>query len=193
MTPKPKPTAKSEKYGITNPEVLTDGIATEESFDQTPEFGAPPEAAEIENSDALVHDDMSTVLARDTYDGKGDDEVPQADFVSFATEGVEDDGSALEFRETVEAVLAGEFGDFQERRVALKDAGHDVHAVMLEVNRRLASGSPSAYARADVKTAASQVIWGEWGNDTDEIRRNLAAVGYVVPEVEAEALKQLGG
>lgn len=188
MPPKPKPA----KYGITNPEVLIESGSTEENFAQQPTPVALPDAAEANDSDAVTLDDTRTVLARDTFDGKGDDEVPPADFESFATEGVEDDGSALRFRETVESVLAGEFGDFQERRLALKDAGHDVSKIMLEVNRRLASGSPSAHAKADVKTAASQVIWGEWGTDEAEINRNLTAVGYVVHEVEAEALKQLG-
>lgn len=183
MPPRNNPKPKTEKYGITNPEVLTtDHVSAK-----------VPEASDANDSDNLSLDDTTTLLARDTHDGKGDDEVPPADFHSFATEGVEDDGSALKFRETVESVLAGEFGDFQERRVALKDAGHNVSKVMLEVNRRLASGSPSAHAKADLRTTASQLIWGEWGTDKEEIQRNLAGAGHVVHEVEAEALRQLGG
>lgn len=34
-------------------------------------------------------EDIEALLSRETADGKGDDEVPPADFESFATEGVE--------------------------------------------------------------------------------------------------------
>lgn len=34
-------------------------------------------------------EDIEALLNRETADGKGDDEVPPADFESFATEGVE--------------------------------------------------------------------------------------------------------
>lgn len=42
-----------------------------------------PELVELEDIDALLN--------RETADGKGDDEVPPADFESFATEDVETD------------------------------------------------------------------------------------------------------
>lgn len=33
--------------------------------------------------------DILELVSRETQDGKGDEEVPESDFVSFATEGVE--------------------------------------------------------------------------------------------------------
>lgn len=46
--------------------------------------------ADIENDPELVElEDIEALLNRETADGKGDDEVPPADFESYATEGVE--------------------------------------------------------------------------------------------------------
>jgi hypothetical protein len=169
---------KDEKYGITNIESLTPG--------------APADPAEVNNSDQLTQDDTATVLARDTQTGKGVDPIPESDFVSFATEGVEDDGSEALFEQTVEEVLAGKWGNAQDRRLALRDAGHNVTDVQLEVNRRLAAGTPSGAPRDSTVDIARQVIWGEWGVSEDEVRRNLEGAGLVPSVIEAEVRKQLG-
>lgn len=42
-----------------------------------------------EQDGAHDEEDVQALLARVTHDGKGDGEVPESDFVSFATEGVE--------------------------------------------------------------------------------------------------------
>lgn len=165
---------KDEKYGITNIENLTNPTA-------------------VDNSDQLREDHLGDVLARQTQDGKGDGEVADSDFVAFATDGVEDDGTESLFEQTVGEVLDGKWGDAQERRIRLQDAGHSVYAVQLEVNRRLAKGSPSGAPKDSTQDVARQVIWGEWGHSEDEIRRNLDGAGFVPSVIEAEVKKQLGG
>lgn len=64
---------------------------TENNSDVAPEpTPAPSEPLEVAPADP-THDttDVKFALQRETHDGKGDDEVPPADFQSFATEGVE--------------------------------------------------------------------------------------------------------
>lgn len=93
------------------------------------------------------HDeDVSAALERKTQDGKGDEEVPESDFHSFATEGVEKEESNLQSVEDVASeVLAGRWGNPKVRGEVLKAAGYDVEAVEAEVARRIQAGAPSAY------------------------------------------------
>lgn len=152
---------------------------------QVPEGSQPVEVSpQLPPNPVDEQKEIEAALARKTKDGKGDEEVPESNFVSFATDDVE--------RKTVEElaaeVLDGKWGTYIQPR--LKQAGYDASAVQTEVNRRLAGGAPSVY-RSTVKDIASQVIRGEWG-DKNEYPRNLERAGYDHRQIELEVQRQLG-
>ena len=72
-------------------------------------------------------------------------------------------------------VLAGKWGNGNDRKNRLQAAGYDYNAVQAEVNRL--AGGGSAPARKSVETLAREVIAGKWGKGADRKRR-LQAAGY---------------
>lgn len=72
-------------------------------------------------------------------------------------------------------VLAGKWGNGNDRKNRLQAAGYDYNAVQAEVNRL--AGGGSAPARKSVDTLAREVIAGKWGKGADRKRR-LQAAGY---------------
>lgn len=72
-------------------------------------------------------------------------------------------------------VLAGKWGNGNDRKNRLQAAGYDYNAVQAEVNRLMGGGS--APARKSVDTIAREVIAGNWGKGADRKRR-LQAAGY---------------
>lgn len=183
---------ETTNYGVGNIEALTDSTSNIAPAERDTAKSSQIQPHHIDESDQLALDDTKTPLNRETQDGKGDDEVPLADFASFATEGVEDDGETAEFDTVVNEVLAGKWGGAQERRQRLLDAGHSVFDVNLAVNRRLAGGAPSSLEKQTIKDTARQVIWGEWGSSPTEIDRNLDGAGYVSSQVWSEVRRQSG-
>lgn len=89
------------------------------------------------------HDDtdVAAALARKTQDGKGGEEVPESNFESFATEGVERDKSDLDL---AHEVLEGKWGYSRTAAFAkLREAGLDTYAIGEEVKRLQDAGKPS--------------------------------------------------
>lgn len=72
-------------------------------------------------------------------------------------------------------VLAGAWGNGNDRKNRLQAAGYDYNAIQAEVNRLMGGGS--APARKSVDTLAREVIAGKWGKGADRKRR-LQAAGY---------------
>lgn len=70
-------------------------------------------------------------------------------------------------------VIAGNWGNGQDRVSRLSNAGYDADAVQREVNRILSGDAPSV----DLEAIAREVIAGEWGNGSDRVNR-LTAAGY---------------
>jgi hypothetical protein len=129
---------------MTNPDEKT----TEQSSTAPP--ATPPTSPEqpkpTENTTAPeTHDeeDIPKLLARHTFDGKGDAAVPPSDFQSFATEGVEKKLKSTE--DVAQEVLNGNWGhNAQTVSQRLHEAGYDVLEVEKEYNRRKAAGAPSS-------------------------------------------------
>ena len=69
-------------------------------------------------------------------------------------------------------VIAGKWGNGDDRKNRLVAAGYDYNAVQRAVNAKL-SGS----AGKSVTQVAKEVIAGKWGNG-EERRRKLTAAGY---------------
>lgn len=94
------------------------------------------------------HDETDVAAARQrtTQDGKGPDPVPETDFDSFATAGVEKSNDRLSVQDVASEVLGGRWGaNFAVAQQNLANAGYDVDDVWEEVQRRKAGGAPSAF------------------------------------------------
>ncbi len=82
-------------------------------------------------------------------------------------------------------VLAGKWGNGDDRKNRLTVAGYNYSEVQAAVNR-LASGKPSK----SVTEVAKEVIEGQWGNGDDR-RNKLAAEGFDPDAVQEEVNRQL--
>jgi len=76
--------------------------------------------------------------------------------------------------EIAKEVIAGKWGNGDERKSALEAAGYDYAAVQKKVNELL---SGSGTATKSVAEIAKEVIAGKWGNG-DERKKKLTAAGY---------------
>ena len=79
-------------------------------------------------------------------------------------------------------VLAGAWGNGDERKNRLTAAGYDYAAVQAEVNR-LASGASTP--KKSTTEIAKEVLAGKWGNGDDR-KKKLQAAGYNYAAVQAE-------
>lgn len=85
-------------------------------------------------------------------------------------------------------VLAGQWGNGDDRRNRLQAAGYDYNAVQALVNQKLGVGS--APAGKSNEQIADEVIRGEWGNG-DERRQRLQAAGYDYNAIQAIVNRKL--
>ncbi len=81
--------------------------------------------------------------------------------------------------EVAKEVIAGKWGNGNNRIAKLKNAGYNPEAVQKEVNRQLRKPTKS------VNAIAKEVIAGKWGNGNDRKRR-LEQAGYNYQEVQRE-------
>lgn len=86
-------------------------------------------------------------------------------------------------------VIAGQWGNGDDRRNRLQAAGYDYNAVQALVNQKLGMGS--APAGKSNEQIANEVIRGEWGNG-DERRQRLQAAGYDYNAIQAIVNRKLG-
>lgn len=86
--------------------------------------------------------------------------------------------------EIAKEVLAGKWGNGDERISKLKAAGYDPANVQYEVNQLLGA------AKKSVTEIAKEVIAGKWGNGTERISK-LKTAGYNPTEVQNEVNRLL--
>lgn len=91
--------------------------------------------------------------------------------------------------EVVSEVIAGKWGNGEDRRHRLENAGYDYHEVQTAVNRRLGAGAPST-SRLTIDELATQVIAGLWGNGVTR-RQRLEGAGYNYEAVQREVNRRL--
>ena len=84
--------------------------------------------------------------------------------------------------EVAQEVIAGKWGNGEDRKNRLTAAGYDCQAVQDQVNALLKG---TAQATKSVAEVAQEVIAGKWGNGTDRKNR-LEAAGYNYSEVQAK-------
>lgn len=88
-------------------------------------------------------------------------------------------------------VLAGLWGNGEERKARLQSAGYDYPQVQAEVNR-LCGKSTSGSTSKSIEQIAQEVIAGSWGNGADR-QRALQNAGYNYTEVQAKVNELLSG
>lgn len=86
-------------------------------------------------------------------------------------------------------VIQGVWGNGQDRKNALTNAGYDYSAVQARVNEIL--GTSSKPAKKSNEEIANEVIAGKWGNGNDRKNR-LTNAGYNYDEVQAIVNRKLG-
>jgi N-acetylmuramoyl-L-alanine amidase len=86
-------------------------------------------------------------------------------------------------------VIAGKWGNGEDRKHNLANAGYDYNAIQAIVNSRLGASPPQARESATI--LAQQVIAGAWGNGEDR-RTHLILAGYDYNEVQSEVNRLLG-
>lgn len=79
--------------------------------------------------------------------------------------------------ELVDEVLAGKWGNGNERKQKLTEAGYDYDAVQNAVNKKFKP------AKKSVLEIAKEVIDGKWGNGATRVKK-LTAAGYDYDEVQ---------
>lgn len=87
-------------------------------------------------------------------------------------------------------VLAGAWGNGDDRAKRLTAAGYDYRTIQAIVNQRVGT-APSQPARLSNEQIADQVIAGAWGNGDDR-KAKLAAAGYDYGAVQAIVNSKLG-
>ena len=88
-----------------------------------------------------------------------------------------------------EEVIAGTWGNGDDRKKRLIAAGYDYTAIQAKVNQKLGGGG-SAPSRKSNETIAKEVINGAWGNGSDRKNR-LEAAGYNYNTIQSIVNKML--
>jgi len=79
--------------------------------------------------------------------------------------------------EIAKEVINGKWGNGEDRKNRLTEAGYDYSKVQAKVNELMSSSSTSTPAKKSVDEIAKEVIQGKWGNGTDR-KNKLTAAGY---------------
>lgn len=106
----------------------------------------------------------------------------------YGEETKENQGEKKSVTEVAKEVLAGDWGNGDDRKNRLAAAGYDYATVQAEVNRL--AGATSA-PKKSVAEIAKEVIVGQWGNGDDRKNR-IKAAGYNYDAVQKEVNAQLG-
>ena len=92
--------------------------------------------------------------------------------------------------EVAKEVIAGQWGNGQDRFNKLAAAGYDANAVQNRVNELLGASSKSTSNKKSNETIANEVIAGKWGNGADR-KNKLTAAGYDYNAIQAIVNKKL--
>ena len=87
--------------------------------------------------------------------------------------------------EIAKEIIAGQWGNGDDRKNRIKAAGYDYDTVQKEVNAQL-----GVKPQKSVTEVAKEVIAGKWGNGTDR-KKKLTAAGYDYTAVQREVNRLL--
>lgn len=92
--------------------------------------------------------------------------------------------------EIAKEVIAGKWGNGEDRKQRLSDAGYDPAEVQAMVNELVSNTPKKNPAKKTVSQIADEVIAGKWGVGSDRKRR-LTAAGYDATAVQQEVNRKL--
>ena len=87
-------------------------------------------------------------------------------------------------------VIAGQWGNGEDRKKRLSAAGYDSAEVQKMVNEMVSNTPTKKPAKKSVSQIADEVIAGKWGNGADRKKR-LTVAGYDPAEVQKEVNRKL--
>ena len=90
----------------------------------------------------------------------------------------------------VDEVIAGKWGNGEDRKNRLTQAGYNYSEVQALVNQKL-TGSSTSSNKKSIDTIVDEVIAGQWGNGNDRKTR-LENAGYNYQEVQNKVNEKLG-
>ena len=105
-------------------------------------------------------------------------------------EQVDIDTSSKDLNAIADEVIAGKWGNGEDRKNRLAQAGYNYSEVQALVNQKL-NGTSISSNKKSVDVVADEVIAGKWGNGTDR-KTNLENAGYNYQEVQNKVNEKLG-
>ena len=105
-------------------------------------------------------------------------------------EQVNTDTSSKNLNTIADEVIAGNWGNGEDRKNRLTQAGYNYSEVQALVNQKL-NGNTSSSNKKSIDTIADEVIAGKWGNGNDR-KTNLENAGYNYQEVQNKVNEKLG-
>ena len=108
---------------------------------------------------------------------------PWTNVLRYAAESQASGSGKKDVTTVAKEVLAGKWGNGDDRKKKLQASGYDYSAVQAEVNRLSKGGSSSN--KKSVTTVAKEVLAGKWGNG-DARKKKLQAAGYDYNAVQKE-------
>ena len=113
---------------------------------------------------------------------------PWTNVLRYAAESQASGSGKKDVTTVAKEVLAGKWGNGDDRKKKLQASGYDYSAVQAEVNRLSKGGSSSN--KKSVTTVAKEVLAGKWGNG-DARKKKLQAAGYDYNAVQKEVNRLL--
>ena len=154
---------------------------------QTPRYAGVVNNGDYRSAvDALIHTtDGAPYATSPTYISKVISIIEQYNLTEWDTR---EATSTKGIDELAEEVIAGQWGNGEDRRTALTNAGYDYAAVQKRVNEKLGASTPAPSKSMD--ELANEVIRGEWGNGAERKQR-LADAGYDYSQIQKRVNEML--
>lgn len=108
---------------------------------------------------------------------------------SYLGQATVDTGSSKDLNAIADEVIAGKWGNGEDRKNRLTQAGYNYSEVQALVNQKLTGSSTTS--KKSIDTIADEVIAGKWGNGKDR-KTNLENAGYNYQEVQNKVNEKLG-
>ena len=93
--------------------------------------------------------------------------------------------------EIANEVISGIWGNGNDRKVKLTDAGYDYSSIQKIVNEKLLGSTPTEKPKKLNEELAQEVISGNWGNG-EERKKRLTEAGYNFDEIQTIVNNKLG-
>ena len=100
------------------------------------------------------------------------------------------DASSKELNTIADEVIAGKWGNGEDRKNRLEQAGYNYSEVQALVNQKL-NGTSTVSNKKSIDIIADEVIAGKWGNGNDR-KTNLEKAGYNYQEIQNKVNEKLG-